>query len=61
VPVLPRFAAEVFAEHADSFVVARLPWLGSPEGDLHALVLFVRAEELWHTIAAFTRIGLNAV
>ena len=30
---LPDFAAEVFAEHAESFVVAYLPWPCLPDGD----------------------------
>ncbi len=54
-PALPGFAAEVFAEHGDSFLVTHLPWPGSPENDTYTLVLFVHTEELWSTIAVYNR------
>ena len=58
-PALPGFAAEVFAEHADTFVVTHLQRPGSAEGDPYALVLFVHSEELWSTIALYNRAALD--
>jgi hypothetical protein len=52
-PVLPDFSGNVFAEHAESFVVTHLPWPGSPDGDRYALVVFVHLEELWSTVASY--------
>jgi hypothetical protein len=60
-PAPPRFAAEIFAEHTDSFVVTHLQWPGSAEGDSYALVLFVHTEVLWSTIAVYNRAGLDEV
>lgn len=53
--VLPGSAAEVFAEHAEPFVVTYLPWPGLPDGDPYALVLFLHADNLWSTTALYNR------
>jgi hypothetical protein len=54
-PALPDFAAEVFAEHAESFFVTYLPWPGTPDNDPYALVLFLNPEEFWSTKALYNR------
>ena len=56
---LPEFASEVFAEHAERFVVTHLPWPGATADDAGCLVLFVHDDELWSTIAYFNRASLS--
>ena len=57
---LPRYAAEVFAGHADRFHVTHLPWPGPGAADEDALILFTHDQELWSTTAYFNRrVGLN--
>ena len=55
---LPEFAAELFAEHAERFVVTYLPWPAQVEDEASCLVLFVHDDELWSTIAYFNRASL---
>ena len=55
---LPKYAAEVFAEHSDRFVVTYLAWPGQSADDAGCLVLFVHDDELWSTIAFFNRASL---
>ena len=55
---LPRFAAEVFADHAERFVVTHLPWPGLTADDPYRMVLFVHGDDLWSTIAIFNRASL---
>src|SRR5262245_7249418 len=50
---LPESAADVFAGHAERFVVAHLAWPGLPEEDPGCMVVFVHDDELWSTIAYF--------
>jgi hypothetical protein len=55
---LPAGATQLFAAHADDFVVTHLPWPGPSPGepeDSYALVLFVHAGEMWSRIAAYNR------
>lgn len=56
---LPEFAADLFAEHADRFVVTYLPWPGLPADDPGCMVVFVHGGELWSTIAYFNRASLD--
>ncbi|AWM36290.1 hypothetical protein GobsT_59220 [Gemmata obscuriglobus] len=58
---LPKFAREIFAEHAERFVVTHLPWPGTGMSDSDCLVLFVHDDELWSTIAYFNRASLSVV
>lgn len=57
-PELPRNAADLFADHAESLVVTHLPW---PEAAStgYELILFVHHGELWSTIAAYNRQRLD--
>ena len=55
---LPELAADIFADHADQFVVAYLPWPGLPEDDPRCMVVFVHGDELWSTVAFFNRASL---
>src|SRR3954468_992661 len=50
---LPELAAEVFAGHADRFVVTYLPWPGLHEDDPGCMIVFVHSDELWSTVAFF--------
>ncbi len=56
---LPEFASEVFAWHAEQFVVTYLSWPGLPEDDAGCMVLFVHTDELWSSIAFFNRASLG--
>ncbi len=59
-PVLPGLAAEVFAGHAECFVVTHLPWPGLPSRDPYALVLFLHADIMWSTTALYNRAVFGA-
>ncbi|WP_165247249.1 hypothetical protein [Paludisphaera soli] len=55
----PESAAEIFAGHADQFVVTYLPWPGLTECDPGCMVVFVHGAELWSTVAYFNRATLS--
>jgi hypothetical protein len=56
---LPEYASEIFADHADRFVVTHLAWPGATADNAGSLVLFVHDHELWSTIAYFNRASLS--
>ena len=58
-PILPKFAVEVFSEHSETFLVSYLPWPGIPDGDPYALVFFVHADNYWSTTALYNRDALR--
>jgi hypothetical protein len=56
---LPKFAADIFAEHADRYVVTYLPWPGLDADDPGCMIVFVHDDELWSTTVYFNRASLE--